>query len=92
MNQSTNVTFSDGTSGGFSKASFIFEAGAGFTYSLAHNLIFRSDIRYRGATAGGNYNVHDASGYYALPSGLGVNNDLLVNIGFVVPFGDNSKN
>ncbi|GAB6046226.1 OmpA family protein [Methyloparacoccus murrellii] len=58
-------------------ASFIFEAGAGATYELADNFLLRGDVRYRGDTAASNW-----------PGNTDLFNDLLVNVGFVVPFGD----
>jgi len=58
--------------------SFIFEAGAGATYELADNFLLRGDVRYRGDTAA-----------YTLTRGhADVFNDLLVNLGFVIPLGD----
>lgn len=58
--------------------SFIFEAGAGATYELADNFLLRGDVRYRGDTAPSNFRNSDVS----------VVNDLLVNLGFVIPIGD----
>ena len=58
-------------------SSFIFEAGAGATYELADNFLLRGDVRYRGDTAAGSW-----------PGNTSVFNDFLVNLGFVVPFGD----
>lgn len=58
-------------------SSFIFEAGAGATYELADNFLLRGDVRYRGDTAAGNWRGNTS-----------VFNDLLVNLGFVIPFGD----
>jgi len=69
---------------GTQTASFIFEAGVGATYELADNFLLRSDVRYRGDTAAGDYynNIHNVG------SNTSVFNDLVVNLGFVVPFGD----
>ena len=64
-------------------SSFIFEAGAGATYELADNFLLRADARYRGDTAAGSYYNN-----YGLNSHTSVFNDLVVNVGFVVPFGD----
>lgn len=58
-------------------ASFIFEAGAGATYELADNFLLRGDVRYRGDTAASEW-----------PGNTDVFNDLVVNAGFVIPFGD----
>jgi OOP family OmpA-OmpF porin len=69
---------------GTQTASFIFEAGVGATWELADNFLLRSDVRYRGDTAAGDYynNIHNVG------SNTSVFNDLVVNLGFVVPFGD----
>ncbi|MFN5746635.1 MAG: OmpA family protein [Methylococcaceae bacterium] len=58
-------------------SSFIFEAGLGATYELADNFLLRGDVRYRGDTAASNW-----------PGNTDVFNDFLVNMGFVIPFGD----
>lgn len=74
MNTSTRTNYGFGAQG----ASFIFEAGVGTTVELADNFLIRGDVRYRG-NAGGPINR------------LGNNdvlNDLVVNLGFVIPFGD----
>jgi OmpA-OmpF porin, OOP family len=66
-------------------ASFIFETGVGATYELLDNLSLRADVRYRintAPTSSGN-----GSGF----NGGGVLNDMLVNVGFVIPFGDKPK-
>jgi OOP family OmpA-OmpF porin len=79
----TDGTFPNGIPGGVnnltgkSTSSFIFEVGAGATYELADNFLLRGDVRYRGDTAAGNW-----------PGNTDVFNDFLVNVGFVVPFGD----
>jgi OOP family OmpA-OmpF porin len=65
---------------GASIASFIFETGVGSTLELMDNLLLRADVRYRINTAPSNSN-----------SGSGVLNDMLVNVGFVIPFGDKPK-
>jgi OmpA-OmpF porin, OOP family len=53
------------------------EAGLGFTYELTDNFLVRSDVRYR---YNNNLNAH-------LNPGTDEFHDLLVNVGFVVPFG-----
>ncbi|MFZ2726639.1 MAG: OmpA family protein [Methylococcaceae bacterium] len=58
-------------------ALFTAEAGAGFNYELNDRLSFRSDVRYRYGD-----NFSDKTG--AL-------NDMLVNVGFVVPIGQKPK-
>ncbi|MBS1214678.1 MAG: OmpA family protein [Proteobacteria bacterium] len=58
--------------------SFVFEAGAGATVELADNFLIRGDVRYRGDTAPSNFSHSDVA----------VVNDLLVNLGFVIPLGD----
>ncbi|MDD4913690.1 MAG: OmpA family protein [Methylococcales bacterium] len=59
-------------------AGFIGEAGLGFSYELCDNLLFRSDVRYR-------YNNNfDAD----LQPRTNEFNDMIVNAGFVIPFGD----
>jgi OOP family OmpA-OmpF porin len=58
-----------------SQESFIFEAGAGTSYTITDYLILRADVRYRLNTLPDN-----------LGSG-GVLNDAVVNLGFVVPIG-----
>ncbi|RQW83108.1 MAG: OmpA family protein [Methylococcus sp.] len=63
---------------GRSTVSFIFEAGAGLSWELADNLLFRGDVRYRGDTAPGQVKHSEVA----------LANDLLVNMGFVVPLGD----
>jgi OOP family OmpA-OmpF porin len=78
---------------GTQTASFIFEAGVGATYELADNFLLRGDVRYRGDTAAGDYyeraNLMNLSdGRYGNISNTSVFNDLVVNLGFVVPFGD----
>ena len=67
---------------GFSDSSFIFEAGVGATYELHDNFLLRGDVRYRGNTA---HAPRDAAG---VASSNDVLNDLVVNLGFVIPFGE----
>ena len=66
------------SAGGKSGASFIGEVGVGATYELADNFLLRGDVRYR-------YNNEGKSG--VMPNGEEFH-DMLVNVGFVVPFGD----
>ncbi|MDD5460654.1 MAG: OmpA family protein [Methylococcales bacterium] len=60
-----------------SGASFIGEAGAGFTYEVSDNFLVRSDVRYR---YNQNFNAN-------LQPGTNEFHDMVVNLGFVVPFG-----
>lgn len=66
---------------GMEGASFIGEAGAGFTYELHDNFLLRSDVRYR-------YNN-------SLDTRFGRNtddfHDMTVNVGFVIPLGPKPK-
>ncbi len=62
-------------------ASFIGEAGAGFTYEVLDNLLVRSDVRYR---YNQNFNAH-------LQQGTDEFHDMTVNLGVVVPFGAKPK-
>ena len=62
-------------------ASVIGEAGAGFTYELHDNFLLRSDVRYR---YNNNLNAQ-------VQPGTDEFHDMVVNVGFVVPFGDKPK-
>lgn len=62
-------------------AGVIGEAGLGFTYELDDNLLVRSDVRYR-------YN-NNVSNHVQV--GATEFNDMTVNLGFVIPFGDKPK-
>jgi OOP family OmpA-OmpF porin len=62
-------------------AGVIGEAGLGFTYELNDNFLLRSDVRYR-------YNNN--LDYHVQP-GTDQFNDMTVNVGFVIPFGDKPK-
>ncbi|SJM89299.1 OmpA family protein [Crenothrix polyspora] len=62
---------------GKSGVGVIGEAGVGFTYALNDNFLIRSDVRYR---YNNNLNAH-------LNPGTDEFHDLVVNVGFVVPFG-----
>lgn len=63
--------------GGVEEGSFIGEAGAGLTYEVNDNFLLRSDVRYR-------YNNN-----FDTTFGRGTDefHDMVVNVGFVVPFG-----
>ncbi|CAG7856749.1 hypothetical protein MCAMS1_01359 [biofilm metagenome] len=58
------------------------EAGAGFTYEICENLLFRSDVRYR---YNNNFNAHLTA------NGTDEYHDMVVNVGFVVPIGPKPK-
>lgn len=77
-----NTSARDNFGGGKSQASFIFEAGLGATYELADNFLLRGDVRYRGNTA------NALNGLNGSTNNNDVLNDLVVNLGFVIPFGD----
>jgi len=62
-------------------ASVIGEAGAGFTYEVHDNFLLRSDVRYR---YNNNLNAQ-------VQPGTDEFHDMVVNVGFVVPFGDKPK-
>lgn len=64
---------------GFNRTGLITEGGLGFTYELTDNLLVRSDARYR----------HTAN--FSAPSLNADQNDMTVNVGFVLPFGDKPK-
>jgi len=62
---------------GDSGVGFIGEAGAGFTYEVSDNFLVRSDVRYR---YNQNFNAN-------LQPGTNEFHDMVVNLGFVIPFG-----
>lgn len=64
-----------------SGAGLIGEAGAGFTYEVADNFLVRSDVRYR---YNQNFNAN-------LQPGTNEFHDMVVNVGFVIPFGAKPK-
>ncbi len=66
---------------GDSGAGFIGEAGAGLTYEVSDNFLLRSDVRYR---YNQNFNAN-------LQSGTNEFHDMVVNLGFVIPFGAKPK-
>ena len=61
-----------------SGAGLIGEAGAGFTYEVSDHFLVRSDVRYR---YNQNFNAN-------LQPGTNEFHDMVVNLGFVIPFGD----
>jgi OOP family OmpA-OmpF porin len=63
---------------GRSGNSFIGEAGVGATYELHENFLLRGDVRYR---YNNNFNAN------LRPGGTEEYHDMIVNLGFVVPFG-----
>lgn len=67
-------------------ASFIFETGLGATYEVMDNFLLRADVRYRLDTAPSSldHNIPNP----AINTRNSVFNDLLVNVGFEIPFGD----
>jgi OOP family OmpA-OmpF porin len=75
-----------------SAPTFIAEAGLGFTYEILDNLLVRSDVRYRFSdTFTNNDRVDNLVGYNNNIDTSKVNNDMTVNLGFVVPFGPKPK-
>ena len=66
-----------GSRSGGTAGSFVFETGLGATYEVLDNFLLRADVRYRLDTAASVYTRNTS-----------VFNDLLVNVGFVIPFGD----
>jgi len=64
--------------GGKCGAGVIGEAGLGLTYEVADNFLLRGDVRYR---YNNNMNNHVQTGATEF-------NDMTVNLGFVIPFGD----
>jgi OOP family OmpA-OmpF porin len=77
-----NTSARDDYGSGRQQSSFIFETGVGATYELADNFLLRGDVRYRGNTA------NALSGPYGQTENTGALNDLVVNLGFVIPFGE----
>ena len=65
------------TLGAVEEASFIGEAGAGFSYELHENLLVRSDVRYR-------YNNNFDTKFGRSTDEF---HDMVVNVGFVIPLG-----
>jgi len=57
------------------------EAGAGFTYEVHDNFLLRSDVRYR---YNNNLNAQ-------VQPGTDEFHDMVVNVGFVIPFGDKPR-
>lgn len=77
-----NTSARDLAGGGRAQSSFIFEAGLGATVELSDNFLLRGDVRYRGNTA------NALSGFNGATTKTDVLNDLVVNLGFVIPFGE----
>jgi OOP family OmpA-OmpF porin len=79
-----------------SNSSFVFETGVGGTYELADNFLLRADIRYRLDTAPSSVDANLPNYTYVgnnLTNRISnrhndVLNDFLINVGFVIPFGD----
>ena len=94
MNSSSTANVYDsGTSGpthlsSASVPAFIFEAGLGSTYELADNFLLRADVRYRGSTVPSSVTYNTGSGTATGNTSISVISDMLVNVGFVIPFGD----
>jgi OOP family OmpA-OmpF porin len=61
--------------------SIIAETGVGASYELMDNLLLRADVRYR--------YTNDMNGTFA--SGTNQHNDMVVNAGLVIPFGEKPK-
>jgi len=87
MNTSSTISGPNG-SVSRSNSGFIFEAGAGATYELADNFLLRADVRYRGDTTPGGISATNPATGVTYNSNTSVFNDLVVNAGFVIPFGD----
>ena len=66
---------------GNSGTGFIGEAGAGLTYEVSDNFLLRSDVRYR-------YNNNIGAN---LQPGTNEFHDMIVNVGFIIPFGPKPK-
>lgn len=62
---------------GGSGVGFIGEAGAGLTFEVSDNFLIRSDVRYR---YNQNFNAN-------LQPGTNEFHDMVINLGFVIPFG-----
>ncbi|QWF69864.1 OmpA family protein [Methylomonas paludis] len=60
-------------------AGILAEGGVGFTYEVHDNFLLRSDVRYR---YNNNYHIQPGNTDY---------NDMVVNVGFVIPFGEKPK-
>jgi OOP family OmpA-OmpF porin len=77
-----------GYGGGYSEPSFIFETGLGATYTLAGNFLLRADLRYRLDTLPVTAGSTTHAAFYPVYPNDELLHDLVLNIGFVVPFGD----
>lgn len=83
MNTSARTNFGVGKQ----QSSFIFELGVGATYELADNFLLRGDVRYRGNTANALSGINPINGQ-ATSQNTDLLNDLVVNLGFVIPLGE----
>jgi OOP family OmpA-OmpF porin len=90
MNVTTNYNTTSGAGIGASYHSFLFEAGVGGTYELTDYLHLRADVRYRGNLIPSQINTTQvgANNGATYNTSNSVANDMLVNVGFVVPLGD----
>jgi OOP family OmpA-OmpF porin len=81
------------------ESSFVFETGVGATYEITDNFLLRADVRYRLDTSPTSYssnlpsytingNTVNGISNRVSNNAPSVYNDLLVNVGFVIPFGD----
>lgn len=83
MNTSARASaLNNGAGTGRSQSSFIFELGVGATYEISDNFLLRGDVRYRGNTA------NALSGPNGQTTNTDLLNDMVVNVGFVIPLGD----
>ncbi len=82
--QNNSVRFPFGVGG--QKPSFVFETGVGATYEVLDNFLLRADVRYRLDTAPSSFGANFTGNLNGRRPD--VFNDLLVNVGFVVPFGE----
>jgi len=67
----------------YRESSFIFETGLGTTYGLAEHFLLRADVRYRLDTMPGSADSVTKQVFFANKNVL---NDLVLNLGFVIPF------
>jgi OOP family OmpA-OmpF porin len=87
MNTSTRVHNTPGSIGA-QNSSFIFEVGVGATYELADNFLLRGDVRYRGNVLPDDIDVNVNGVERTVQANNDVLNDLVVNLGFVIPLGE----
>lgn len=93
---SGTVTTPLGTSSAkHNSAAFVAEAGVGMSYEVLDNLLLRSDIRYRysNQNLGGFENTPLGNSQLGALNGSGAQdvNDMTVNVGVVIPFGEKPK-